>query len=92
MGEEDGRRSFLHTTAATRAEGEFFRRFIYRSVLFPLLLLLFFFFVLSRKKNSRQETFIREIISVSMGIGGRIFLQRGRKEKNLSRTVHMERV
>ena len=73
MGEEDGRRSFLHTTAATRAEGEFFRGFIYRSSSS------FFFFVLSRKKNSRQETFIREIISVSMGIGGRIFLQRGKK-------------
>lgn len=91
MGEEDGRRSFVHSTVATRAEGEFFRG-VRSLFVAPFFFFFFLFFVFSRKKNARQETFIREIIGVSMGIGGRIFLQRvfrGRK-KNLL-LVHMER-
>lgn len=59
MGEEDGRRSFLHTTAATRAEGEFFRGFIYRSVLFPLLLL-FFFCSFEKEKLETRDVYKRD--------------------------------
>ena len=60
MGEEDGRRSFLHTTAATRAEGEFFRGFIYRSVLFPLLLLFFFFRSFEKEKLETRDVYKRD--------------------------------
>lgn len=66
-GWEDGSRSsFLHGGNACKVNF-FAGLFIARFFLSPLLLLLFFGRGEGEGKNARQETFIREIISVSIG-------------------------
>lgn len=83
-----------------RVQGEFFRGFIYRPVLSFSSSSSSFFWEGGRGegegKNARQETFIREIISVSIGYreytGREHFSTKGLlKKENSSRTARMER-
>lgn len=89
MGEEDGRRSFVHSTMATRAEGEFFRGV--RSLFVAPFFFFFFFFLcfFEKEKREARDVYKRDYWRVD-GYRWAHFSAKGlsRKEKKLAPRSH----